>query len=536
MSLAAALEQGVDHLGIYCTSGSDLADTCLLSVAVPLSLELLRTKLEKVPQRPRHCYRVEDAFLQAAQALRTLRAQHRDSVPSIKDDIIVITPSASSLPLCDRDVLEGFRVHLFNPSLIPYPTGENGRVASMFSTQASCGHDSNLLQQEALSTSFSDFGGWVLDSSRCLGDDCNEHRSHYLTDIVAHARSQTNSGTISNVSIKLHSTNDAVIEAIMGETSYESVSPGQMISLAVCVELDSLEGRVSAASCNPRDSPSHSSMLDAISDLEMTLGNHLSELFEIEVSYNHSFFPINTRLSVRESCWLPCNVPPRRSGTYLEALVATQNGRVQKQLALCIASSRPPAQALREMQAHFPANALLSEGVSNFLDALRRRLKHRAALLADASFMDYFVASEYASVPLTQERVDDSYLSTQSEMQHAQHKEEDDATYTPTTIVRRAIRDAKPSTETDEGEARRIWQQIRRTSRRDEQLRSSLDSSRKDFAPGQDAHEPHIEEIRETALKHGRKISAATLRSLAKDFLRQDSSFVDECEGDASID
>ena len=414
MSLGASLQQGRDHVGIYCTSGFDLADTCLLSVAVPLNVELLRTKLGQVPQRPRHCFRAEDAFLQAAQALRTLRSQHQDTVPRVKKDIVIITSSELGLHTCFKEDLDSFRVHLVNPSLIPYASRTRSGSASMEHVHLNSGQYGNSGQQNSLSRP----GPWILDSSRCLGDDCSEHKSHSLTDIIAHSKSRSNVGIISNVSVKLHATGDATIQEIVGDLSYASLSPGQMVSVAICVKLEPLKRRFSSSSDDQRASPSCSSILDVISDLEMTLGNHLSELFELEVSYNHSFFPLNTRLSIRESCWLPRNVPPRRSGTCLEALMATQNGRVQKQLALCIAASRPPAQALREIENRFCMNALLSEGVSNFLDALKRRLKHRAALFADVSFMEYLEAFEFVEFLGTHRNTGEQYRRFTDETMH----------------------------------------------------------------------------------------------------------------------
>jgi hypothetical protein len=129
--LAASLEEGLDHIGVYCTSGSDIFDTCLLAVSVPLDLALLRSKLDEVPHRPRDSFHVQDAFLQAAQALRTLRAQNRATTPQVKEHIVVITSSALGLSSCFQQDLEGFKVHLINPSLIPYSNKVHRHLTAM---------------------------------------------------------------------------------------------------------------------------------------------------------------------------------------------------------------------------------------------------------------------------------------------------------------------------------------------------------------------------------------------------------------------
>lgn len=538
MSLAATLNQGIDHIGVYCTSGTDIADTCLLAIAIPLDLDLLRSKLDKVPQRPRHCFRVQDAFLQAAQALRTLRSRHHNATPDIKEDIVVITSSALGLASCFQGDLESFHVHLVNPSLIPYSSKVHNQMLLLRDIQSShTQQTAGLKDHDDLQTG-SSHAGWLLDSSRCLGEDCDLHKSHSLVDIIMHAKSQAHAGSISNISIKIHGSNDAAIEEVIGELTHATISAGQMISLAVRVRIESLARRHSVSS--ESSSPSRLSMLDAISELELTLGHHLSELFEIEVSYGHSFFPRNTRLTIRESCWLPRGLHASSLNSSLSArnANATHNTRVQKQLALCIAGSRPPAQALRELNEQFPPSGWLSEGVSNFLDALRRRLKHRAALFADVSFMDYLTALEYTEVFPQRPRRETSYGSVLDAMIDAtklNDEEENDGT--PTTIVRREIRDVQPSVATDEGEARRIWQQIRKTSKRGEFAEPLAQETSQEVEEEHTRHEPHIMEIRETALKHGRKISTATLRSLAKDFRRLDSSFIEEdCEDDSCID
>ena len=104
---------------------------------------------------------------------------------------------------------------------------------------------------------------------------------------------------------------------------------------------------------------------------------------------------------------------------------------------------------------------------------------------------------------------DDMFVASEQEAQHGND--------IPRTIVRRKVSSSHhTSTEVDEGEARRIWQHIRRSSRPTEP--PHFLNEEYDREAGDENYDLHVEDIRNMALKHGRKISTATLRSLAKDF------------------
>jgi hypothetical protein len=200
-----------------------------------------------------------------------------------------------------------------------------------------------------------------------------------------------------------------------------------------------------------------------------------------------------------------------------------------------MAASSPPIEALHNLGELNSES--LSEGVSSFLGAMKRRLKHRVALFAEVSFMDYLFASEYVEQSPPSRNRQESYKKYLHELMDDPKPEDEDSPHTPATIVRRRPRNAQPSIETDECEARRIWQHIRKTSRPGEPPKEDSAKYVGDEEAGfGEKHDPHIEEIRYTALKHGRKISTATLRSIAKDLKRRDSSSIEEEEPDDDAD
>lgn len=536
MALASSLDEGTDHVGVYCTSGTDLADTCLLSIARPLNRNLLREKLDEVPHRPRDSFRVEDAFLQAAQALRTLRLQSRRDAPRVKEDIVIVTSSAVGLTSCFQQDLSGLRVHVVNPSLVPYSREACHELSTRNSTQL-LSPEAEYLGQKPTALSAKAHHGWLLDSSRCVDDDCHQHKTHSLVDAILQSKFQAYGGSINDVSIAIREGTDVCIEEVIGDMTFATISPGQIISIPIRVKLDSFATKIPISSSPGFCTPSRMSMADAISKLELSLGTHLSELFEIQITYSHSFFPGNTRLTIRECCWLPRSMETqaakqRCDDVFQGSSRLTRNPLVQRQLVLCIAASYPPAEALRKLGDL--NTGMLSDGLNNFIDALKRRLKHRVALLADVSFMDYMLALDYVEQSSRVQSGGEAYEIWLDEFVSSHVYDGTDGPDTPTTIVQSRSEAAQILGESDESEARRIWQHIRRTSSLGEpsDMTENYDLIARKSLQEQ---ELNIEQIRKTAHMHGRKISSATLRSLAKDFRRRSPSFVeaeDELEGE----
>jgi hypothetical protein len=182
--------------------------------------------------------------------------------------------------------------------------------------------------------------------------------------------------------------------------------------------------------------------------------------------------PGNTRLRARKSCRLPRNLPPRPSIAQInplrpESLQPKYNTRVQKQFALCIAASCPPAEAIKQIETRLPPHKL-TDGVANFLDALKHRLRHRVALFADTTFMDYLLSSEGTELSSPSSIRNGSYASFLDDSVSQWSKKRSTAmTHQKLLFVARHRPCIRASTEVYEDEARRIWQHVRRTSRRD---------------------------------------------------------------------
>ncbi|KIW04067.1 uncharacterized protein PV09_04885 [Verruconis gallopava] len=529
MSLAASLKEGVDHLGVYCTSASNITEICAISVAVPLSIPVLRSKLDEVSQRSRDSFRVQDAYIQAVQDLRAIRSHDEQMVPLIAEDIVIISSSCLGIAECFQQRLEGFRVHMVNPSLIPYSDKVRKQLVTTRATQLKHVRDSTYshdnLEQEDNTVS-----GWLIDSTCCLASDCSSHRSHSLSDAILYSKSQANAGSVSNLSITINESDGAKIQEINGSLSYQTLLPGQMVSIPIRVQINPLDPRFSIGSNSEFGSSRHHSIVDAMSELELTLGNHLSELFEVHITYNHSFFPKSTRLEVRESCWLSRNLPSTTNEELdlqvrKDLSLLKRNPRVQKQLALCKAAAKPPAEALLDLEK--VESETLSEGVKGFVDALKRRLRHRIALLGDPTFIDYLLSSDYLEKSRRTYNENITVEEYLKEVPNPLYTEDEKSLDTSTVFVWNHPRYSRSSAEADEGEARKIWQQIRRSSKWNKPSRMPNEKAGENGDKHVDTYDPQIEGILETALRHGRKISTATLRSIIRD-LRRSSSLTDD--------
>jgi hypothetical protein len=483
-----------------------------------MDMTLLRNSLHNVSSQPHDYSGVQAVTIQAAQALQELQSRTESTETLAGCDIIVITSNALELQWILQLDIRDFNLYLVNHSLIPY---SHEALRTMLPA----------VGQEPLYTgTASDISvrnyprEWLLDSH--LADDTSALGTRSLADMILFSKSQRCIGSINNVLIKIHEGDDALIEEVLGSLSYSTLLPGQIISVAIRVRLESLAKRLSVGSIPPCRSCSPPSVVDAISELELTLGNHLSELFEVQVVYSHTFFPVNTRLELRESCWLPRVLDVSTSVPAIFPCFdpMTRNVCVQKQLALCIASSLSPAQAIRKLNQQF-ANEILSDSMMDFLDALKRQLKHRDAVLAEMMLMEYALRSGPSVGHPSMEGSETTHDAAVDQYRGSNET----ANSTPATVVRRRLPPVHQSfTDIDEGEARRIWQEIRRTSRRGDHVIPSGEAGKAHQTVANAEHAPHIEEIRETALKHGRKISSATLRSLAKDLLHGGPSFEEE--------
>jgi hypothetical protein len=382
---------------------------------------------------------------------------------------------------------------------------------------------------------------WILDAARCISEDCKVHRSHSLEDIVLHSKARANAGTIRDVSVSIESGPDGVVEIIDGPLDFPTLLPGQMLSLLVKIKLKSLSPRLSYQERPTIKEYSQRSISSAISELELTLGEHLSELFRVQVRYSHSFFPDNTRLVAEESCWLRRTLAPRRS-IYSGETQGDKNCSqsrfdclVQKQLAICLSTGPVPLNALQRLEAEF-SSKLVPGSCLKFVEAVKRRLRHRANQFPTHISMRLARSTENMPFWQPMAALSPSYELEPYEIELREMAEEQEQVRRPspdspaTVIRRRPLQNSEA--EVSHEEAQKIWRHIRKTSKPEREILEDSDASKIML----DDSDLQIEEIRMAALRNNRKMSTETLRSLAMDIRRVSGHLEDVDELDDDVD
>jgi hypothetical protein len=531
LNLAARLRVSGDMMAVYCVAAlghlqdGKVTSSCELHPLQAPDIRSLARRLKQIPKQ--HLTSPPDlrgALLHAIKDLSALDGLAGPTIPDIARDIIVISSNPADVVVPSLGIDPSFRIHLFNPGTIPYTAISyedyflTGSV--LFSESTSGNEETYDLPSQIIEPRTST--GWVLDSAKCISGHCHKHRSHSLEDVLAYCRTQPQSGSISNISISFQARPDAVIENILGDLDYPILSPGQVISLMVQVRLRALR---------PPFLRSHSptsfgqslplSVSEAISDLEMTLGEQLSELFDVQVRYNHSLFPENTQLLANETCWLPRTLSPRRKHLDQDDLVHEHvqvRSSVQKQLALCLANLKNPEEAMESLEAMSCSNRATASCLK-LIEKLREALRHRIGILASDTGSEGHTSLGHRSPPLSPMlplSLPSRGLSPlEVETQHRIHELEKlrrPSYESPVTVVRRKLAPT-PDIEASNETARKIWQHIRKTSKPEGEFSQERLEARKKEEPTV----RHIEEIKKTVLRNQRKMSAETLRSLARD-------------------
>ncbi|QDS67915.1 hypothetical protein FKW77_008507 [Venturia effusa] len=516
IGLAGQFQPHLDRLGVYCTAFSTLStdespDCCVISLSQPLDRERLSKRLRCVAKQSQHGYHLEAALSQATQALRELDDMQ---APAVRRDIIVISPNPVGLAGYTESLDESVSIHIFNPGLVPFGSLDDyGHPRSQLDTLSNEGrwYGTYAADKEHY-VEGTNRAGWVIDATTCVSRGCNIHGSHSLSDVVAHAKAQTNTGSITTVSISITPGTDvSSIVEVVGKLEYSMLRPGQIISIPIKVQLKSLACRLSHVpfALTPRRS-----VTEAITDLELTLGEHLNELFQVQVRYSHTMFPENTTLVAQESCWLRRTLTHRvargddaRRETVYECMV-------QRQLALSLASHRPPTDALNALEQEFDSKPV-PPYCSKFVEAVKDRLRHRIdrSLYRPRSVVD---------------AEDDSYVAHLQEFVDERERQELDTEHSPATVVRRRIVHT-PDMELHDT-ARRIWQHIRKTSKSEREMCNEMEPSE----VRTQVSDARMEQIRKMALKNRRKMSTETLKSLALDYSRFSAELggVDELSSD----
>jgi hypothetical protein len=276
--------------------------------------------------------------------------------------IVVITPDASELEACTEEITT-HKVHIVCSGAVPLPLGMN-RLHSWLinATPAIRSLDDSIVRSKS-----------VLDS---------------LQDMINFERAAVDAGEVTNVRIYVEPGKDATLDAVIGDLVYSALKPGQLIMIPVKVNIQPLMSPKDSLASRSSSQSSLSSA-DAFAELEMMLGEVLSELFTVEVHYNHSFLPANTDVVAKETCWvLRTNSSAEYSTPSLELKKLNRCSQVHGHLAHSIASTKPRREALSKLNSTF-GSAGLGSHCPEYLELLRAELKFQIGVMADEYILSH---------------------------------------------------------------------------------------------------------------------------------------------------
>lgn len=269
LHLVKLLQSPGDRLAVFstvCRHGSDSIDSpggCQLYQLAPPKIHAVEKELQALLEPSRNAMLFNPSFFD------TLVAAHNalESVDEGYDlntrrSIVILTPNPAAL--AEVAQVTSIRIHVICPGPVPYTSPLSER-----------------------------FNGCLLNTGIIPMPDTFEDRVDRLKthlqnidDLVSYERSMCSIGEVSNLFLYIKAGAGATIEEVVGDLWYRSLHPGQTISLLVKVKVKPIA---------PADDP--------FTNLELMLGEVLSELFQIELVHDHSFFP-GSDITTRATCWL----------------------------------------------------------------------------------------------------------------------------------------------------------------------------------------------------------------------------------------
>lgn len=220
---------------------------------------------------------------------------------------------------------------------------------------------------------------WVLP--RTLSQTCfkpeviltdSTHLIDQATDLMSYARDGRSFGTITDFSLDIRPRQDCTIENVLGVTSSTKLKAGQTISALVRVKIPAVPTNDRRNS--RRDSTTE--LEDAFTDLEILLGEVVTEVLEVKARYRQSCFPDNILMTVEHICtvYRPNPLSHWSIGPQNDSSVISRiETELYQRFVFLIATQDPPAVALDALGT-FYQNKLCSLPCSGYIERVRQEL------------------------------------------------------------------------------------------------------------------------------------------------------------------
>lgn len=328
-----------------------------------------------------------------------------------------------------------------------------------------------------------------------------------MRDMLLHARAKANPGTVYDIHISLESISEKCkILEIIGQQHFANMVVGQLVNILCKVKVtqDSASTATSAAS-----------KVDALmTEIESMLGMSNIDLLRVILAYRQSLFPSNTTLTVTNTCSAPVvsrtSLWKPKDDVTTTLVTGLQNiTELHKKLALCIANSGTPMQALKTLQSLAPPP--IQNGIFlSFLSAIKAELSHQIKTI-----------TRY-NIPIS-----NSFQPPDDEYTHLESPTVAHRTITPLPPDQRPLspvaespdsakttihkRHHSPTEDNNTDAARKIWKDMKR----DSQSTKDLMIMRSVTMGALGMRDGRLQEIQRQAVRNKRSIGADTLRSMS---------------------
>lgn len=501
--LSSLLDSSNDRMAIICTSSLSAEHPEIRTLLPLTSVSPRRTKaivdtIVSSTERPSPL--ALEGAVRSARALleqSTLRDQNSGLGPSAFGHIFILTSHSSGLPL-ELLVHDKIRLHLVCPGSVPWKDEAevrcNGwKLQSMHSKE--------------------------LHSVRHAKDPDTSSLFNQLRTTIADARTGLLHGAVSGLVLDLRPGRNCTIESVIGHRKIPSIQLGERIVALVTLKIGLAPASGYTLRSRRRRDGSSEACNDPDKQLDELLGTTPVNVLRATLRYKHSLLPPATQCILTTDCQMRRPLPPAQWTDLPLGPPASKHQHplieIQKHFAFHIATHHEPRQAMTVLMEDFGDGGRRS-ACPDYIRLLLEELKYQARTI------ERFDQGDYHSGPI---------VLTPRELrpdvwgqEHFGHGLFDASNYRPQEWITDApdevpiqfpvrsssklqARDLTCSDETTD-EARRIWVDLKRKSKRHCRRTGSENSMPREF-------DEATRRLKDLALRNKRSVGADSLKCLA---------------------
>ena len=505
--LASILDTVADRMAILCTSPLDVHG-CKSKVISPLrhiktrDLKLILDEIVSSTQEP-DIRAIGDAIQLARQLLMgsTIPDPNQERLQDTFGHIFVFSADDDHLP---HELLEHEKIqlHILCPGSVP--------------RKGQCSSNCNGWKARSIS----DYEPQAVSATKDADPMSLFNR---LRTLITHARSGKLQGTVSDLVLDIEAGSHCSIEGLMGRTEISTLHAGEIISVLVKlrVQASAARGYSFSRPFPPTKTSPHSNSNDIFGELDRMLGTSAIKILTARLRYKHSLLPVNTTCSISADCRLKKQMPSpaKRTSSRVLAMQPTESKiLVQKRLAYHLATQWPPRHALSTLRLKFGSTGCQSF-CPDYIRLILKELEYHARVTERYDIYGSptkLIALPDAGSPRSPvDAFGEGIADVENykpgvgnlDVPHVGNEILEEVQWPTSPKLERADTCLRRIDDTDNGEARRIWSDLRKMS--------SPTDSRKGRIASSKSEEERQGTLKCIALRNQRSMGAETLRSIS---------------------